>query len=141
MMVSAFLSMWVSNTATTLMMLPIAVSVVATVKLGQIGSAKVESVLPKALMLSLAYGASAGGMATLVGTPPNAFFAGFVKETYGVEVGFLDWMVVGLPVSVLMLITIWLMLTKIIFNVGKDPIVGVRAVIDKQLKAQGKLSR
>jgi sodium-dependent dicarboxylate transporter 2/3/5 len=92
-------------------------------------------------MLSLAYGASAGGMATLVGTPPNAFFAGFVKETYGIEVGFLDWMAVGLPISILMLIMIWLMLTKIIFNVGKDPIIGVRTVIDKQLKTQGKLSR
>ncbi|MDG1143998.1 MAG: SLC13 family permease, partial [Burkholderiales bacterium] len=141
MTVSAFLSMWVSNTATTLMMLPIAVSVVATVKSGQIGNAQVESILPKALMLSLAYGASAGGMATLVGTPPNAFFAGFVKETYGIEVGFLDWMAVGLPISILMLIMIWLMLTKIIFNVGKDPIIGVRTVIDKQLKTQGKLSR
>lgn len=141
MTVSAFLSMWVSNTATTLMMLPIAVSVVTTVKSGQIGNAQVESILPKALMLSLAYGASAGGMATLVGTPPNAFFAGFVKETYGIEVGFLDWMAVGLPISILMLIMIWLMLTKIIFNVGKDPIIGVRTVIDKQLKTQGKLSR
>ena len=141
MTVSAFLSMWVSNTATTLMMLPIAVSVVATVKSGQTGNAQVESILPKALMLSLAYGASAGGMATLVGTPPNAFFAGFVKETYGIEVGFLDWMAVGLPISILMLIMVWLMLTKIIFNVGKDPIIGVRTVIDKQLKTQGKLSR
>jgi len=141
MTVSAFLSMWVSNTATTLMMLPIAVSVVATVKSGRVGNTQVESILPKALMLSLAYGASAGGMATLVGTPPNAFFAGFVKETYGIEVGFLDWMAVGLPISILMLIMIWLMLTKIIFNVGKDPIIGVRTVIDKQLKTQGKLSR
>ena len=141
MMVSAFLSMWVSNTATTLMMLPIAVSVVATVKSGRVGNTQVESILPKALMLSLAYGASAGGMATLVGTPPNAFFAGFVEETYGIEVGFLDWMAVGLPISILLLIMIWLMLTKIIFNVGKDPIIGVRTVIDKQLKTQGKLSR
>lgn len=141
MTVSAFLSMWVSNTATTLMMLPIAVSVVATVKSGRVGNTQVESILPKALMLSLAYGASAGGMATLVGTPPNAFFAGFVEETYGIEVGFLDWMAVGLPISILLLIMIWLMLTKIIFNVGKDPIIGVRTVIDKQLKTQGKLSR
>jgi len=141
MTVSAFLSMWVSNTATTLMMLPIAVSVVATVKSGRVGNTQVESILPKALMLSLAYGASAGGMATLVGTPPNAFFAGFVEETYGIEVGFLDWMAVGLPISILLLIMIWLMLTKIIFNVGKDPIIGVRTVIDEQLKTQGKLSQ
>ncbi len=141
MAVSAFLSMWVSNTATTLMMLPIAVSVVATIKSGQIGNNQIATALPKALMLSLAYGASAGGMATLVGTPPNAFFAGFVKETYGIEVGFLDWMAVGLPISLLMLVMIWLMLTKIIFNLGKDPIAGVRTVIDQQLRAQGKLSR
>ena len=141
MAVSAFLSMWVSNTATTLMMLPIAVSVITTLQSGQIGNNEVGQVLPKALMLSLAYGASAGGMATLVGTPPNAFFAGFVKETYGLEVGFLEWMTVGLPVSILMLIMIWLMLTKIIFNVGTHPIEGVRVVIDQHLAAQGKLSR
>ena len=137
--VSAFLSMWVSNTATTLMMLPIAVSVIGTLKSNRGDGVQGDS-LAKALMLSLAYGASAGGMATLVGTPPNAFFAGFVKQTYGIEVGFLDWMAVALPLSVLMLIMAWLLLTKIIFNVGRDRIVGISAAIDRQVQAQGKLS-
>ena len=137
MAISAFLSMWVSNTATTLMMLPIAVSVVATLKTGH----DHNSDLPKALMLALAYGATAGGMATLVGTPPNAFFAGFVKETYGLEVGFLDWMTIALPLSILMLLAIWVLLTKVIFKLSKHSIAGVNELIDSQFRAQGKMTR
>jgi sodium-dependent dicarboxylate transporter 2/3/5 len=139
--VSAFLSMWVSNTATTLMMLPIAVSVIGTLKVNRGSGFQGDDGLPKALMLSLAYGASAGGMATLVGTPPNAFFTGFVKQTYGIEIGFLDWMAVALPLSLLMLAMTWLLLTKIIFKLSRERIEGISAAIDRQVKAQGKLSR
>ena len=139
--VSAFLSMWVSNTATTLMMLPIAVSVIGTLKVNRGSGFQGDDGLPKALMLSLAYGASAGGMATLVGTPPNAFFAGFVKQTYGIEIGFLDWMAVALPLSLLMLAMTWLLLTKIIFRLSRERIEGISAAIDRQVKAQGRLSR
>ncbi len=137
MAISAFLSMWVSNTATTLMMLPIAVSVVTMLKTDH----DHNSDLPKALMLALAYGATAGGMATLVGTPPNAFFAGFVKETYGLEVGFLDWMIIALPLSILMLLAIWVLLTKVIFKVSKHSIAGVTELIDSQFRARGKMTR
>ncbi|MDA1330965.1 MAG: DASS family sodium-coupled anion symporter [Proteobacteria bacterium] len=139
--VSGFLSMWVSNTATTLMMLPIAVSVIGTLEANRGTRFQQDDGLPKALMLSLAYGASIGGMATLVGTPTNAFLAGFVKQTYGIEIGFLDWMAVALPLSLVMLVMAWLLLTKIIFKLGRERTAGISAAIDQQIKAQGKLSR
>ena len=118
--VTAFLSMWISNTATTLMMIPIALSIIDVVERSHTGSAHSSHKFSCVLLLSIAYGASAGGMATLVGTPPNAFLAGFLKQTHGIEIGFSDWIVMALPLSIVLLGFIWLLLTKILFRIGSD---------------------
>jgi sodium-dependent dicarboxylate transporter 2/3/5 len=133
MVATAFLSMWVSNTATTLMMLPIALSVVALGRHGGPGEgpedaapaheAAVDAPPPDAgapepspfatvLLLGIAYAASIGGMATLIGTPPNALLAGFLDQTYGIRLGFLEWSMIGLPVSAVGLAVAWLVLAR-----------------------------
>lgn len=106
MAASAFLSMWVSNTAVAVMMLPIAVSVLGVLALED------DRRFAPALLLAVAYGANAGGMATLVGTPPNAIFAGFMANTLDKEIGFLNWMVLALPVSIALLAAVWLVLAR-----------------------------
>ncbi len=137
LVVSAFLSMWVSNTATTLMMLPIAVSVVGVFAAHSTYDGQKRDAFSKALMLSLAYGASAGGMATLVGTPPNAFLSGFAKQSYGIEIGFVDWMLVALPISVLMLVAVWVVLTRVAFKIENKRIPQIKESIDAKLAEQG----
>lgn len=112
MLATAFLSMWVSNTATAIMMLPIALSVIAL--RGSGGGEKVNAHYGPALLLALAYSASIGGMATLIGTPPNALLAAFMSQQYGVEIGFGQWLVVGLPVALLMLLLSWLWLARMV---------------------------
>lgn len=118
MLASAMLSMWVTNTATTMMLLPIAVSVInvihGTVE-GLEGKSKQD--FQFALLLGVAYASSIGGIATLVGTPPNAMLAAFMLETYGTEIDFARWMLVGLPLSCLMLPLAWVVLTKVVFRV------------------------
>jgi sodium-dependent dicarboxylate transporter 2/3/5 len=111
MIATAFLSMWVSNTATAVMMLPIGLSVVTIIKTAN------EKSFQTALLLGIAYSASLGGIATLIGTPPNALLAGFMSETMGREIGFGEWMQVGLPLSFVMLILCWILLTKILYKV------------------------
>ena len=102
MLATALLSMWISNTATTLMMLPMATAVLALLE---------ERGVPlkwgPALILGVAYGANTGGMATLVGTPPNAALAGVASDRFGVEIGFVEWMGVGLPVSMVVLFLVY----------------------------------
>jgi sodium-dependent dicarboxylate transporter 2/3/5 len=107
MAATAFLSMWLSNTATTMMMLPIALAVV-----GRLG---VDSHTPfgRSLMLGIAYSASIGGVATLIGTPPNAVLAGVVEKQLDMSIGFAQWMSFGLPLAVVMLIVAWWYLTHI----------------------------
>ena len=95
MAASAFLSMWVSNTATALMMLPIGLSLIELLPGGEGDPDRAR--FGTALMLSIAYACSIGGMGTLIGTPPNAFLAGFMLETYGVSIGFAQWMLLGVP--------------------------------------------
>src|ERR671921_964351 len=97
MMVTWFLSAWMSNTATTMLMLPIATAVIF-----QFGNTVDQKRFGICLMLSIAYSASIGGMATLIGTPPNAIFAAFMRQSYEVEIGFAQWMVIGLPVAAIM---------------------------------------
>jgi sodium-dependent dicarboxylate transporter 2/3/5 len=116
----AFISMWVSNTATVVMMLPIALSVIELVRseLSRAGSA--ESPRPGepfnfaiCLMLGIAYSASIGGIGTLVGTPPNALMAAFLKDSYDIEISFAKWALMALPLVVVFVPFIWLLLTRI----------------------------
>ncbi|MBB77635.1 MAG: anion transporter [Crocinitomicaceae bacterium] len=98
---SALLSMWISNTATTLMMLPMAIAVIEQIK------KESNSKFSVFLLLVVAYGASIGGMSTLVGSPPNILMAGLLEENYGVSISFFDWMKLGLPLSLIMLIVVY----------------------------------
>ncbi|MEO6332387.1 MAG: SLC13 family permease, partial [Gemmatimonadaceae bacterium] len=96
MVATAFISMWVSNTATVVMMLPMATSVIALARGGADTTADAQSrAFDVALLLGISYAASIGGLGTLIGTPPNALLAGFMSETYGVQIGFLEWMLLG----------------------------------------------
>ena len=116
MLVCAVLSMWMTNTSTTIMLLPIVFSVTAVIR------DNVPNVTDKerdnfqiAMLLGLAYAASIGGLATLIGTPPNALLMGYMSETYGVEISFAKWMMVGIPVSLTMLPITWWALTRFLF--------------------------
>jgi sodium-dependent dicarboxylate transporter 2/3/5 len=116
MLAGALLSMWVTNTATTMMLLPIALAIITVVAEtnNELDSAHRRN-FEVALLLSIAYAATIGGMATLIGTPPNALLAAFMEDNYNVEIGFGQWMAVGLPLSMVMLPLCWWVLTKLIF--------------------------
>ena len=118
MLASAIISMWVMNTSTTMMLLPIAISIIAVIHktVGGMDN-KAKEDFQYSLLLGVAYGATIGGMATLVGTAPNAMLAAFMQETYGTEIDFSSWMLVGLPLSAMMLPLAWLVLTRVIFKV------------------------
>jgi sodium-dependent dicarboxylate transporter 2/3/5 len=138
MLVTAFLSMWMSNTATAVMMLPIALSVIHLVKERDSSN----EAFGKALLLSIAYGASIGGIATLIGTPPNALMAAYLADSYQIEIGFATWMAVGLPLSVTMLFITWFWLTKVSYKVDNlDAEVDTKSLFKKQLDKLGDMSR
>lgn len=114
MMATAFLSMWISNTAAAVMILPVGMAIAAHIEGG--GAAK-NGHFGKALLLSIAYSASIGGIATLIGTPPNLVMAGVIYETYGVEITFFDWFVFAFPLSVALLLITWFFLTRVAFRI------------------------
>jgi sodium-dependent dicarboxylate transporter 2/3/5 len=138
MVATAALSMWVSNTATVALMLPVALSIVPRSAGGGVDAGKRG--FATALMLGVAYGASCGGIATLIGTPPNALLAGFMRTTYDVEIGFAQWMLLGVPLAVLMLLITWLLLTHWLYPVGNAELPGARRAIREQLAAMGRAS-
>jgi sodium-dependent dicarboxylate transporter 2/3/5 len=118
MVASASVSMWVMNTSTTMMMLPIAVSVITVIHKSVDGlNERRKKDFQYSLLLGVAYGATIGGMATLVGTAPNAILVGFMADTYGTQIDFARWMLVGLPLTVLMLPLAWFVLTRLAFKV------------------------
>jgi sodium-dependent dicarboxylate transporter 2/3/5 len=148
MAVTAFLSMWVSNTATAMVMLPIGLSIIATVP-GQKapkdhtpGQARehTDSMAP-ALLLGIAYAATIGGMGTIIGTPPNALFAAFMADSYGIEIGFLRWMLIGVPLVLVLLPIAWLVLTRLAFRVGGRDSLETEAAIGERLAGLGAISR
>src|SRR5690606_35195355 len=112
MVATAFLSMWISNTATTVMMLPIGLAIVSQLKDNPDTTKNEHTVFGKALMLAIAYSASIGGISTLIGTPPNIILAGVLEEAYDIDISFSRWMMIGLPLSVVLLILCWLYLTR-----------------------------
>ncbi len=179
MIATGFLSMWVSNTATAVMMLPIGMSVLQLVAklvgkedasnpwhqkeeitkahggiMGNIvhkGKDITQVVQEKTiiyrtnfsicLMLGIAYAASIGSLGTLIGTPPNALLAGYMKTAFNIEIGFAQWMVFGTPLAFIMLILSWLLLTYVIFPLKIKEILGGKEVIRVELKKLGRLSR
>ncbi|HEY0844290.1 MAG TPA: SLC13 family permease [Noviherbaspirillum sp.] len=118
MLATGFVSMWVSNTATAIMMLPIAISVIERLAAARDSNDEGEvSRYATALLLAVAYAASIGGIATLIGTPPNALLAGYLAKHHGMHIGFAQWMLIGLPVSAVMMLLAWWWLTRSGFRI------------------------
>ncbi|MFF0904499.1 UNVERIFIED_CONTAM: DASS family sodium-coupled anion symporter [Kocuria sp. CPCC 205316] len=169
MLATAFLSMWVSNTATAVMMLPIGVSVLlllprlledsgaasggadgggledadlegADPQSAEVKEAVIASNFGTALMLGIAYAASIGSLSTIIGTPPNTLMVGYLQEAHGIEVGFGQWMLVGVPLSAVMLVIAWFLLTKVLFRPEIDEIPGGRRLINQELEKLGPMS-
>ena len=164
--VTAFFSMWVSNTATAVMMLPIALSIIALVEqvepgsvAGGSGNGGTESGSgnggtgnggsgPKArphfalcLLLGIAYAASIGGIGTIIGTPPNVFLASFIQSSLGQEISFVRWMGVGLPLVAVFLPLVWLMLTRVLYPLRGERIEGSSEVTERAYRELGAMSR
>ena len=169
--VTAFFSMWVSNTATAVMMLPIALSIISLVEqvepgsvvggngnggqgddgsgnggtgsgAGNDGSAtKARPHFALCLLLGIAYAASIGGIGTIIGTPPNVFLASFIQSSLGEEISFVRWMGVGLPLVAVFLPLVWLMLTRVLYPLRGERIEGSREVTERAYRELGAMSR
>ena len=140
MIATAFLSMWISNTATAVMILPVGIAVVKQLQDNPNTTENENSIFSKALMLAIAYSASIGGMASLIGTPPNLVLAGVLEKSYGIELTFSKWFGFGFPISITFLIIAWIYLTKFAFKFKLKEFPGGIAEIKKQLKKLGKIS-
>lgn len=158
--VTAFFSMWVSNTATAVMMLPIALSIIGLVEQVEPGSvgvgagnsgnsgtgnggpeSKTRPHFALCLLLGIAYAASIGGIGTIIGTPPNVFLASFIQSSLGEEISFVRWMGVGLPLVAVFLPLAWLMLTRVLYPVRGERIEGSREVTERAYQELGAMSR
>lgn len=184
MIATGFITMWVSNTATAIMMLPVGLSVLHLVSkltgkaneeainddidhlrevatMGTQGGVlntvvhKAKDICPEikvktniytsnfgiALMLGIAYSSSIGSLATIIGTPPNALLAGYMKDAFKIEIGFGEWMLVGVPISIVMLFACWYLLVNVLFKPEISEIPGGKEVIESEYKKLGKISR
>ncbi|NRQ43045.1 DASS family sodium-coupled anion symporter [Rheinheimera sp. YQF-2] len=133
MLVTAFLSMWMSNTATAVMMLPIGLSIIAMQQEQGVSNDN----FAKAILLSIAYAASIGGIATLIGTPPNALLAAYLERSYQLQLSFSDWMLFGVPLSISLLLVCWFWLTQVHFRLDNIATIDSRTMYRKKLSALG----
>lgn len=159
MIATGFLSMWVSNTATAVMMLPIGISVLMLVQKIRKGEDPASAAEPEdeeeaaeerkeavrsnfgtALMLGIAYAASVGSVSTIIGTPPNALLAGHMSENHDMTIGFGQWMLVGVPIALVMLVAVWLLLTRVLFRPEIKEIPGGSELIRSELHKLGPMS-
>lgn len=140
MLATGFISMWISNTATAMMMMPIALAVITQVRDQLQRKTELDSNFEKSIMLAVGYAASIGGLGTLIGTPPNTIFAGVVKQTYGIEITFAEWMALGVPIVIILLLFLYFYLVKFAFPIKMKEIPGGREVILQQKTALGKIS-
>ena len=142
MLATALISMWISNTATAIMMLPIASSVTHLLA-KELGKENDPRFLKFAtgLMLGIAYAASIGGMGTIIGTPPNVVMVGYMKRMYNQDVPFLDWMMVGVPIMILVLASCYFIITAILYRNHLPSIEGSKKLIQDKLTSLGPLSK
>ena len=163
MLATAFLSMWVSNTATAVMMVPIGVSVLmlagtVSAPRGETAAADTpagqddehaeqevkeqvkQSNFGTALMLGIAYAASVGSLATIIGTPPNTLLVGYLQDEQGIEISFGRWMLLGLPLAAVLLVITWVLLAKLVFKPEIDELPGGKELFNSELAKLGKPS-
>ena len=148
MAATAFISMWVSNTATAAMMVPIAQSVIHLYACPETsgeapdeGQRRAHRNFAVALLLSIAYAASIGGIGTIVGSPPNGIAVRFIEQTYGQQISFLQWLGIGVPVVLLFLPLAWLLLTRVLFRSALEQGSQGREWIERQWRELGPLTR
>ncbi|MCJ2147968.1 MULTISPECIES: SLC13 family permease [Bacillus] len=144
MAATGFLSMWVSNTAAVMMMLPIGTAIIhqvsAVMKSERKDLAGEEAKFSKALIFSIGYAGTIGGLGTLIGTPPNIILAANIKKLYGVEVSFGGWMAFAVPVVVILLVAVWLYLTKVAHPIKMKELPGGKELILEEKRKLGKMS-
>ncbi|MEQ8302283.1 MAG: DASS family sodium-coupled anion symporter [Cyclobacteriaceae bacterium] len=142
MLSTALISMWISNTATAVMMLPIATSVTSLLgrEISQTDKLKFDR-FATGLMLSIAYAASIGGIATIIGTPPNVVTVGFIKRFYDQDVSFATWMVIGIPLMLSILAACYFTITRILYPSGLKSIEGSSELIASKLRELGAISK
>ncbi|HSA67726.1 MAG TPA: DASS family sodium-coupled anion symporter, partial [Methyloceanibacter sp.] len=140
MLATAAISMWVSNTATTVMMLPIATSLVAVALPSDKDHGRDGTNFAAAMLLGVAYAASIGGMATLIGTPPNALTASYLGQTYNIKVTFAEWMAVALPISATLLAAAFFILTRVSLPISSTLAATEQHVVADMLKDMGRMS-
>tara|TARA_R110002073_G_scaffold108336_5_gene243469 strand:- start:40323 stop:41753 length:1431 start_codon:yes stop_codon:yes gene_type:complete len=141
MIATAFMSMWISNTASTVVMLPIAISVIKLLIDDEDGFTKGDRNFALSIMLGIAFSANAGGIATVIGTPPNSVLIGLLENEYNIEISFLKWMTMGLPFSIIMVTLCYLVLVKLMFPCNHIKFTTSANVISDELKKLGKISK
>ncbi|CAG0991270.1 MAG: DASS family sodium-coupled anion symporter [Bacteroidetes bacterium] len=140
MLSTYFLSMWLSNTATAVMMLPIGVSIVNLCINESNCNTKSARNFAICMMLGIAYGANIGGIATLIGTPPNLVLLAYIREMYNYEISFTDWLIFGIPLSFALLYLTYLLSIKIMFPNTLGIISGSSDIIENEMKKLGVFS-
>ncbi len=139
LLAGTFISMWTSNSATAMMLLPIGISVYGLLKEGGAGSMGYRE-FGAALVLSIAYGANIGGLGTLIGTPPNALLKAHMEKMHGIEVGFGQWMLLGVPLILVSLPFVYLILTRLSFKVPNEEIPGLRQAVHQERAKLGRMN-
>ena len=140
MIATASLSMWISNTASTVVMLPIAMSVISLLVDDVDGFTKSDQNFALSVMLGIAFSANAGGIATVIGTPPNSVMLGLLENEYNIQISFLKWMVIGVPFSVVMITIIYFVLVKLMFPNKQLKFTAGKEVIQAELHKLGSMS-
>lgn len=149
MLATGFLSMWVSNTATTLMMLPIGFSVLGLVAGKGMADGHLEvreldadsAAFGVCLVLAIAWSASMGGLGTLLGSPPNAIVAGYASDELGITIGFVDWMILGTPLAFTFILIGWVVMTRVLYRFDLAAIPGGRQLILEEIRKLGSMSQ
>ena len=141
MIATALMSMWISNTASTVVMLPIAISVIRLLINDTDGFTKADKNFALSIMLGIAFAANAGGIATVIGTPPNSVLIGLLENQYNIQISFLTWMSFGLPFSIIMVTAVYFVLVKIMFPCRGIVFTASVNIINEEIEKLGKISK